>query len=212
MKDKMMERLAAISMIVFPVLLLIGFLFHPDILSLRVTSSAEDLVANFHGRILFHAGHLIVFLAVPFIIFSLFYFMTVPVQQGRKLIITGGIAGIFGAVILAGDKGALCIVLSAFDTLSEKDFMQIYPALTAIVERRGLLALFYLLPLLTFGAALQIAGLIRGNIIKASRGIPAIVGLLMLNNPDIEIISSIGAVLMGICYIPEGVRILKNRF
>jgi hypothetical protein len=42
--------------------------------------------------------------------------------RGRRFALAGGLTGIIGAVILAGDKGALCLVLSAFDSLPETDF------------------------------------------------------------------------------------------
>jgi hypothetical protein len=39
----------------------------------------------------------------------------------------------FGAAILAADKGTLCTLLSAVDTLNGANFRSIRPALTAIV-------------------------------------------------------------------------------
>jgi hypothetical protein len=37
-----------------------------------------------------------------------------------------------------------------------------------------------------------------------------IIGLLLLNNPDIELISCVGAALMITGYVPLGIRVLKN--
>ena len=98
--------------------------------------------------------------------------------------------------MLAIDKGALCLVLSAFDTLPEDQFAAFVPYLQVIVDRTGLLFIVYLLPLLPFGAIIQAIGLMREGRIASWQGAAIIVGLLLLNNPDIEIFSSIGAALM----------------
>jgi hypothetical protein len=201
-------KIVGVSLILFPLMLLAGFLMHPNILSFKMTTSAADLVAKFRHQWMFHVGHLIVFAAVPFIIASMVYIAGLPVEHGRIWVFFGGIIGVVGAVILAGDKGALCIVLSAFDKLPEPDFATITPALEAIVERKGLLAIFYLLPLLPLGAAAQLVGLIMDGRINPAAGIAAIVGLVLLNNPDIEIISSAGALLMCAGYIPFGLSVI----
>lgn len=60
------------------------------------------------------------------------------------------------------------------------------------------------------GAALQAIGLYRERIIARWQAWLIIPGLLLLNNPDIEIISTLGAVLMCIGYIPLGARLLRR--
>lgn len=51
----------------------------------------------------------------------------------------------------------------------------------------------------------------KEKFISKLQGICIIVGLLLLNNPDIEFISTIGALLICAGYIPWGVRILQGR-
>ena len=46
--------------------------------------------------------------------------------------------------------------------------------------------------------------------IKKWQGILMIVGLLLLNNPDIELISTIGTLLMCFGYFPIGIKALHN--
>ncbi len=210
MDSKVLKIVTGISFLVFPVMLLAGFLMHPDILSLEITGSVDALVANFRNQRLFHLGHLLVFLAVPFIVFSLSSLATLKVAKGKIWLLSGWLAGTVGAVLLAGDKGALCMVLSAFDTIPDADFQKIGPALEAILQRKGQLVVFYALPLLPIGAGMQLAGLMRAGLLKPFQGVAGIVGLLLLNNPDIELISSVGAVLMGFCYIPLGLLTLKG--
>jgi len=48
------------------------------------------------------------------------------------------------------------------------------------------------------------------KVIQKWQGILIIVGLLLLANPDIELISSIGSALMCIGYIPWGIKELKK--
>jgi hypothetical protein len=210
MIDDRKRILYGVSLLVFPPMLLAGFLMHPDLLSFEVVHDANGLITNFRGSAMYHIGHLIVFWSVPFIVFALMGMITLSGSNGRSLRTLGGVVGLVGAVILAGDKGALCIVLSAFDTLNDVEFAAITPALEAIAARKGLLAIFYLLPLLPLGAALQLVGMIKDGYVKAGSGIAAIVGLLLLNNPDIELISSVGALLMCVGYVPIGIGFLKE--
>jgi len=201
----------AISLIAFPVMLLAGFLMHPNLLKLEALQTVEQLVGRFHNQPIYHIGHLIVMFAVPVIMISLISFMNILQGRGKQLGFWGGIIGLFGAFILAVDKGALCLVLSAFDTLPEAQFQEFVPFLSVIVNKAGLLWVVWLLPLLTIGAAIQAFGLMKERFISKWQGSCIVVGLLLLNNPDIEFISAIGALLMCTGYIPWGVKILKGR-
>ncbi|HPT22157.1 MAG TPA: hypothetical protein PLR88_09450 [Bacteroidales bacterium] len=201
----------ALSIIAFPVMLLTGFLMHPDLLKMEALQTVEQLVGRFHNQPVYHIGHLIVMFAVPVIIIGLSGIMNVLQGEGRKPGFWGGIIGVFGAFILAVDKGALCLVLSAFDTLPEDQFQQFVPFLNVIVDKAGLLWVVWLLPLLPIGASIQAYGLMRERFISKWQGICIITGLLLLNNPDIEFMSSTGAILMCAGYIPWGVRILQGR-
>jgi hypothetical protein len=201
----------AISIIAFPVMLLTGFLMHPNLLKLEALQTVEQLVGRFHNQPEYHIGHLIVMFTVPVIMIALISFMNVLKDKGKQLGFWGGIIGLFGAFILAVDKGALCLVLSAFDTLPEAQFQKFVPFLGVIVNKAGMLWVVWLLPLLPIGASIQAMGLLKEKFISRWQAVCIIVGLLPLNNPDIEFISSIGALLMCAGYIPWGVRILQGR-
>lgn len=201
----------AISIIAFPVMLVTGFIMHPNLFKLEALQTVEQLVGRFHNQSEYHIGHLIVMFAVPVIMISLISFMNVLQGKGKKLGFWGGIIGLFGAFILAVDKGALCLVLSAFDTLPEDQFQAFIPFLSVIVNKAGLLWVVWMLPLLPIGAIIQTSGLIKEQFISKWQGYCIILGLLLLNNPDIELISSLGAILMCAGYIPWGVRIFQGR-
>ena len=201
----------AISLIAFPVMLLVGFLIHPNILSFEPLQNVEQLVGRFHNQPVYHFGHLIVMFTVPLIMVTQISIMNVLQGKGERLGFWGGITGLFGAFILAVDKGALCLVLSAFDTLPEAEFQQFVPFLSVVVNKAGLLWVVWLLPLLPVGASIQALGLFKEKFISRWQTVCIISGLLLLNNPDIEFISSVGALLICAGYIPWGVRILQGR-
>ena len=201
----------AISLIAFPVMLLTGFLMHPNLMKLEALQTVEQLVGRFHNQPIYHIGHLIVMFSVPVIMITLISVMNVLQGKGKRLGFWGGIIGLFGAFILAVDKGALCLVLSAFDTLPEDQFQAFVPFLSVMVKKAGLLWVVWLLPLLPIGAAIQAFGLLKERFISRWQAVCIITGLLLLNNPDIELISATGALLMCAGYIPWGVRILQGR-
>lgn len=201
----------AISLIAFPVMLLTGFLMHRDLLKLEALQTVEQLVGRFHKQPLYHIGHLIVMFAVPVIMIALTGIMNLLQKKGKPFGFWGGIIGLFGAFILAVDKGALCLVLSAFDTLPEPEFRAFIPFLSMIVNKAGMLWVVWLLPLLPVGAAIQAWGLQKERYIRKWQAACIITGLLLLNNPDIEFISSIAALLMCVGYVPWGIEILRGR-
>lgn len=201
----------AISLIAFPLMLLTGFMMHPNLLKLEALQTVEQLVGRFHNQPIYHIGHFIVMFSVPVIMIALYSFMNVLQGKGKQLGFWGGIAGLFGAFILAVDKGALCLVLSAFDTLPDAQFQKFVPFLSVIVNKAGLLGVVWLLPLLPIGAAIQALGLMKEKFISKWQTGCIITGLLLLNNPDIELISATGALLMCAGYIAWGVRILQGR-
>ena len=209
--DTIKKKSFAVSIIAFPVMLLAGFLMHPNLLKLEAHQTVEQLVSRFHNQPIFHIGHLFVMFAVPVIMIALINIMNVLQGNGKRLGFWGGIIGLFGAFILAVDKGALCLVLSAFDTLPENQFQEFVPFLSVIVNKEGLLWVVWLLPLLPVGAAIQALGLFKERFISKWQTVFIITMLLLLNNPDIELISAAGALLMCAGYIPWGVKILQGR-
>lgn len=201
----------AVSVMLFPLMLLAGFLMHPDLLEMKMLHTAQDLVDRFHNNQLYHIGHFIVMMAVPLIIVAMVGIMNRVQGKGRRYAFWGGIIGIFGAFILAVDKGALCLVMSAFDTIPEPQFQGLIPYLDVIVQKAGLLWIVYFLPLLPLGAVIQTIGLMKEKVVQKWQGILIIIGLLLLNNPEIELISTVGSVLMSIGYISWGIRELKKQ-
>lgn len=197
-----------VSIIVFPVMLLLGFVLHPNLLSFGMITEATEWAAEWRGVFLFHFGHLLVLFAVPLIIVACVRFM--GLLRGSWLGLIGGVLGVFGAFMLAVDKGSLTLVLTAFQELPESEFLGIYPALQSLLDKAGWLWITWLFALLLVGFVILLIGLIRERIIPRWQGVFAIIGLLVLANPDIEIISSVGAILICIGLIPVGIRELRG--
>lgn len=204
------QKSFATSIIIYPLMLFIGFITHPNLLKMEPLFTVEQLVSRFHNNPMYHIGHLIVTFAVPVIIVFMVGTMNLLQGKGKKYGFWGGVIGVFGAFILAVDKGALCLVLSAFDTLPEDQFQDFVPFLKVIVDKEGLLVIVWLIFSLTIGGIIQTIGLIKEKIIKKWQGVVIIVGLFLLNSPDIELISSIGAALMCIGYFPWGLKEFKK--
>ncbi|NND07287.1 MAG: hypothetical protein HKN87_12995 [Saprospiraceae bacterium] len=208
--EKIKQKGFALSIILYPLMLFIGFVTHPNLVAMEPLHTVEQLVSRFHNNPMYHYGHLIVTFAVPVVIVYFIGTMNLLQSRGKKFGFWGGVIGIFGAFILAVDKGALCLTMSAFDTLSESQFEDFMPYLDVIVSKKGLLFIVWLLFALIIGGILQAIGLMREGVIKKWQGTLIIIGLLLLINPDIELISSIGSALMCIAYIPWGLKELKK--
>ncbi|MGB5500686.1 MAG: hypothetical protein WBM77_17270 [Maribacter sp.] len=201
----------ALSIIIYPLMLFIGFVTHPNLLGMEPLFTVDQLVGRFHNNPMYHIGHLIVTFAVPVIIVYFIGTMNLLQGKGKKYGFWGGIIGVFGAFILAVDKGALCLVLSAFDTLPEEEFQKFIPYLEVIVNKEGFLFIVWLILALMIGGILQAIGLMKEKVIAKWQGTLIIIGLLLLINPDIELISTVGATLMCIGYIPWGIKALKQK-
>ena len=200
----------ALSIILYPLMLFIGFVTHPNLLAMEPLFTVEQLVNRFHNNPMYHYGHLIVTFTVPVTI--IYFIGTINLLQGKgkKYGFWGGVLGVFGAFILAVDKGALCLTMSAFDTLPEADFQNFTPYLEVIVNKAGFLWIVWFIFTLMIGGIIQAIGLVKEKIITKWQGAFIIIGLLLLINPDIELISTVGSALMCIAYIPWGLKELKK--
>ena len=208
--EKIRQKGFGLSIILFPLMLFIGFVTHPNLLAMEPLHTFEQLVNRFHNNPMYHIGHLIVTFAVPVMIVYFVGTMNLLKGKGKKYGFWGGVIGVFGAFILAVDKGALCLTMSAFDTLPEEQLSNLGPYLQVIVSKEGLLFIVWLLFALIIGGILQSIGLMKESVIQKWQGILIIVGLLLLANADIELISSIGSALMCIGYVPWGFKELKK--
>jgi hypothetical protein len=202
---------AGFCIMTFPLMLLFGFVSHPNILSFAVVTDYALWAAEWRGSFLFHFGHLLVMLAVPLIIVACIRLMSMLDGPQAWYGFIGGVLGVFGAFMLAVDKGALTFVLTAFRALPEAEFQASTPAIQQIFERGGWLWMTWGFVTLPIGFGVLAIGLMRQAAVPKWQGICMTAGLCLLMNPDIEIISSVGALLMCMGFIPLGARIALSR-
>jgi len=200
----------ALAFILYPIFAGIAFAVHPNLMSLRIGHDVQEKIAEFHGNQLLHFGHFLMLFSVPLLIIIAVHMMKLLDRQAPWWGFVGGILAIFGAVILAVDKGALCLVPSAFDTLSEADFRGLTPGIEAMFQYQGWLWVLWLLPLLPIGFIILTTGLVRSNVISRWQSIPMLVGSIMMANPDIDIIGLVATIFLGIGFIPYAVHLLNS--
>jgi hypothetical protein len=199
-----------LAFLLYPLFAGIAFAVHPNLLSLGVSHDVNEKIAEFHGNSLLHFGHVLMLLGAPLLIVIAVHLMNLMEKKAAWWGFLGGVLAVFGAIILAADKGALCLVPSAFDTLPEPDFRGLAPGIAAMFQYRGWLWLLWLLPILPLGFILQTIGLLRSNLIPRWQSIPMLVGSLLMANPDIDLIGLVATIFLAIGFFPYAFQLLRS--
>jgi hypothetical protein len=191
-----------------------GFAFaaHPNLLSLEIGGDVYAKIDNFHNNQLLYLAHFMMLMGVPLLIVIAAKFMSM-LEKGSStwLGFIGGVLGVFGAVVLAIDKTALCVVMSAFDTLPEAQFVQLVPGIEALFQFRGYLAVLWLLPLLPLGFLILGIGLYRARAIPRWQSVALIVAMLgtgVSAAVDIDLFGLVATVILAIAWIPFGIGLM----
>ena len=200
-----------LAFIIFPMLFIYAFVVHPGLFKPRLLNPKE-LILRAHGNQRLQFGHVLVTLSTALLIVVALHFMTLLDRgSGDWAGILGGAIAILGAIFLAVDKGALCLTMSAFDTLSEKVFAQIMPGVMAMFTKRGWLVLLWGIILLPIGFAIQAIGLLAAQAIPLWQSLLFLIGVLLVSIPDgLEIINLSASIMMAIAFVPYGIQIIAN--
>ena len=67
----------------------------------------------------------------------------------------GAALAIWGAMMLAALKGALCLTMSAIDTVPDQEFAQMMPGLLAMFSRKGWMVLLWGIVFMPIGFAFR---------------------------------------------------------
>ncbi|MFC2060089.1 hypothetical protein ACFLTZ_03210 [Chloroflexota bacterium] len=171
-------------------------------------------VAEFHNNSLMNFGHFLMVLGVPAVIVVVFKFMSMLKVRGAWLGFIGGAMALYGALFLAVQKTALCLVMSAFDTLPEAMYVQLMPGIEALFNLKGYLVIVYLLSLLPLGVLIQSIGLYRARAIPRWHSIAIIIAMLGLGVAaavDIDLFGLIATVILAISWFSLGIQVIRNK-
>jgi hypothetical protein len=199
-----------LALIVFPLVFVFAFAAHPGLLRPHLLGPAA-LVQRAHKNKLVHFGHVLVTLNTGLLIVVALHFMKVLGHgTGAWAGYLGACIAVLGAIILAADKGALCLTMSAFDTLPEKEFQQIMPGIMAMFSKKGWLKLLWGILLLPIGFTIQAIALIKSHTLSPWQGVLFLIGAILVGTPDgLEIINLSASVMMAVSLIPYGIQIIS---
>ncbi len=126
-----------LSFIIFPLVFIFAFATHPNLFNPHFLGPAE-LIQRAHNNLLLHFGHALVTLCTGLLVVVAIHFMNLLKNTPNEWFgFIGGVLAILGTLILAADKGALCLTMSALDTLPEDEFVKMMPGLLAMFGKEG---------------------------------------------------------------------------
>ena len=200
-----------IAFIVFPLVFVFAFALHPRLLRPRLLRP-EEIMLRARGQKLLHLGHALVLLDTALLVVASVHFMRIlSGSRGAWAGYLGAIPAVLGAIILAADKGALCLTMSALDTVPDAEFAAMRPGLLAIFAKKGWLWLLWGIVLLPAGFAIQTVGLLQARALPSWQSVLFLVGVLFVGTPDgLEIVNFSASVLMAIAMVPYGIRLIAN--
>ncbi len=201
-----------LAFILFPLIFIFAFAVHPGLLSPHLLDP-QGLILRAHQNNILQFGHVLVTLNTALLVVVALHFMKLLERKSAGWTgLIGASLAIFGAMMLAADKGALCLTMSALDTLPENQFAQFMPGLLAMFSKSGWLVLLWGLLFLPIGFAIQAVALIKSNALPRWQGILFLIGVLLVATPDgLEIINLSVSILVAVALVPYGIQIIFNR-
>jgi hypothetical protein len=206
------KRIATgLAFIIFPLFFVFAFAVHPGLFTPHLLSP-QELILRAHRNGLLQFGHVLVTLSTALLVVIALKFMKMleytPLGWAGLL---GAALAILGAIRLAADKGALCLTMSALDTLPEKEFAQFMPGLLAMFSKAGWMALLWGLLCLPVGFAIQAIALIKTNLMPRWQSCLFLLGVLLVGTPDgFEIVNLSASILMAVALVPYGLKIITT--
>ncbi|MCV2395690.1 hypothetical protein OEB99_15350 [Actinotalea sp. M2MS4P-6] len=199
------------AFIAVPLVFVAAFAVHPDLLDPRLLTPGE-VIDRAHGAALLQLGHALVLLATPLLVVVALHLVHVlDGTRAHRSGLAGGALAVIGALALAADKGALCLTMSAFDTLPEDVFAQLRPGVEALFDKAGWMVLVWGIVLLPLGFAIQAAALWRTGAVPRWQAASFLVGMLLIGTPDgMEIVNLAGAAALGVAFVPWGVGLIAR--
>ena len=202
----------ALCFIIFPLVFVFAFSVHPGLLNPHLLGP-EGLILRAHDAGLLQFGHVLVTLSTALLVVIAVHFMKLLDHTSWAWAgLIGAAVGILGAVILAADKGALCLTMTALDTVPASKFALMTPGLLAMFSLKGWMVLLWGIVLLPIGFAILAIALLKTRALPRWQSALFLAGVLFVGFPDgAEIINLTASILMAAALIPYGVRLLAPR-
>lgn len=204
-----------LAFIFFPLILAFAFAVHPGLLSPHLLSN-KDIILRAYQNNLLAFGHVLALLDAVLLIVVALRLMKLldrgPVAWAGFI---GAALNVLGAVMLAAEKGAESLTMSALSTLPQSQFAQMVPGLLPIFSHAGWMVLVWGVVLITLGFAIQAIALIKAKAIPLWQSVLLLIGILFLGGPDgFEIVSLTACILLSIALVPYGIQaiIKKNAY
>lgn len=202
-----------VAFILFPLIFVFAFSAHPGLLRPRLLQP-EEIIRRARQNKLLQLGHSLVLLCTALLIVAATHFLSI-LNQGSSAWagLIGAVLAVLGAILLAADKGAFCLTMSALDTIPEEKFSAMMPGLLAIFSKKGWMKLLWGILILPVGFAIQTVGLLQVNALPRWQSILFLIGVLLVGTPDgMEIINLSASILMAVAMIPYGIHLIAIAF
>lgn len=199
------------AFILFPLIFVFAFAVHPALLRPRLLKP-EEIIRRARGNKWLQLGHSLVLLGTSLLIVAALQFLSTLGQGSAAWAgLIGAVLAVLGAILLAADKGALCLTMSALDTLPEVQFSAMMPGLLAMFSKKGWMKLLWGIVLLPLGFAIQAVGLLQTKALPPWQSILFLTGVLLVAVPDgMEIINLGASILMAVAMIPYGIQLIAT--
>ncbi len=197
------------AFILFPLVFVFAFSIHPGLLRPRLLGPI-DMIGRARGNRWLQLGHALVLLSTTLLVAAAVHFVEVLSHGAAAWAgFIGGLLAILGAIVLAADKGALCLTMSALDHVSDGEFSAMMPGLLAMFNKKGWMVLLWGMVALPLGFAIQAVGLLQAGTLPSWQSILFLIGVLFVATPDgVELINLSASVLMAAAMIPYGIRLI----
>ena len=201
----------ATALVAMPAIFVFAFATHPGLGGVRLLEPA-DLILRARGNPLLQFAHALVTLNTGLLVVVALHLQSL-LRSGRGAWagLVGSAMAVLGACLLAADKGAMCLTMSALDTVDDRTFDAMLPGLMAIFDKHGWVVLVWGMVLLPLGVAVQAAGLMRSGAWPKWQALALLFGSLLIAAPDgMEIVNLTAALALLVALAPAASRLVLN--
>ncbi|MBU1175317.1 MAG: hypothetical protein KKH72_07925 [Alphaproteobacteria bacterium] len=208
--SRLENQAVAASILAFSVLFVTAQVLHPDPFAGMEPMSGAAYLEVFHNHPLVNFAHLLEFFSGALLIVLASHLYSLTRLRFPNWAFAALMMATTGAVALIGNKAAICLTASALDTLTEPQLLAMVPGLDVIVHRQGYLAVLWLLPLLPLGFAAFAILAWLGRAMPRWQAAFLLVGSLLLANPGVQALNTLGAAALAIALLPYGLNLARS--